>query len=66
MASVHLQPPAPFCFTKIDKWPKWKKRFEQYRMASRLSEKSGKCQASTLLYCLGEDADDTLMNFRRR
>ena len=29
-------------------------------MASRLSEKSNECQASTLLYCLGTDADDIL------
>ena len=29
-------------------------------MASGLSEKSDKCQASTLLYCLGVDAEDVL------
>jgi len=34
-------------------------RFEQYRMASRLSEKSNECQAITS-YCLGEDADNIL------
>ena len=60
MATVPLQPPAPFCFTKTDEWQKWKRRFEQYRMASGLSEKSDECQASTLLYCLGPDSDDVL------
>ena len=49
MASVPLQPPVPFSFNKMDKWPKWKRRFEQYRLASGLSEKSEECQASTLL-----------------
>jgi len=64
MASVPLQPPAPFCFSKTDEWPKWKRRFEQYRLASGLSEKSDECQASTLLYCLGTDSDDVLTTTR--
>jgi len=47
-------------FSKPDKWQKWKRRFQQYRMASGLSEKRDECQASTLLYYLGVDTEDIL------
>ena len=56
-----FQPPTPFCFGKPDEWPKWKRRFEQFRVASKLSDKSDKHQAITLLYCLGVDAEDILL-----
>ena len=62
MASVPLQPPHPFNFRKPDDWPKWKRRFEQYRLASRLLGESDARQVSTLLYCLGEEAEDVLMS----
>ncbi len=42
------------------KWGKWKGRFRQYRVASGLSEKTAQCQISTLLYCMGEEAEDVL------
>ena len=58
MASVPLQPPGPFSFNKMDEWPKWKRRFKQYRLVSGLSKKSDKCQVSTLLYCFGTDSDN--------
>ena len=58
MATMNLQPPAPFCFHKTDKWPKWKRRFE--RQASGLADKGDERQVSTLLYCLGDDAEEIL------
>ena len=58
MTSLHLQPPGPFDFKSPDGWLKWKRRFEQYRHASGLSsEGSEERQVSTLLYCLGEEAN---------
>ena len=36
----------------------WKRRFEQFRLASGLSGESDNRQVSTLLYCKGEDAED--------
>ena len=60
MASVRLQPPSPFSFKEPDAWQKWKRRFEQYRQASGLAEESDERQVSTLLYCMGEDAEETL------
>ena len=60
MASIRLQPPNPFSFKNPDDWPKWKRRFEQFRSASGLAEQDEGRQVSTLLYCLGEDAEDVL------
>jgi len=55
-----LQTPASFTFNSPDEWPKWKRRFEQYRVASGLDKEEDERQVSTLLYCLGEEADDVL------
>ena len=60
MATFRLQPPAPFSFKSPDEWPKWKRRFEQFRAASGLNEEAGEKQVCTLLYSMGEDAEDTL------
>ena len=60
MASLCLQPPSAFNFRTPDKWSRWKKHFEQFCLASGLSDKAEEKQVSTLLYCMGEDADDTL------
>ena len=60
MASVRLQPPSSFDFKNPDEWPKWKRRFQQFHLASGLSEDGEEKQVSTLMYCMGEDAEDTL------
>ena len=60
MASIQLEPPSQFSFKTPDQWSKWKRRFDQYRLASGLSGESDERQVSALLYCMGEDAEDTL------
>ena len=60
MASVRWQPPSSFDFKMPDKWPWWKHCFEQFRLARVLSAEDDDKQVSTLLYCMGEDAEDTL------
>ena len=60
MASVRLQPPSPFDFRTPDEWPRWKRRFEQFRQASGLTAEDDSRQISTLLYCMGDNAEDTL------
>ena len=62
MASYNssLSDPAPFPFNPPDHWPKWKFHFQQYRLASGLSQESEERQVNTLLYCLGEEAKDIL------
>ena len=44
-----LQPPEPFNFEKPKTWKFWIKRFERYRVASKLSEESGKHQINQLI-----------------
>jgi len=58
--SVSLQPPPTFCFDELDEWSKWRRRFEQFHVASGLSKEDEIQQVSMFLYCLGEEADDIL------
>ena len=60
MAQLRLDPPKAFNFRSPDEWPRWKKRFQQFRLASGLSEDSNAKQVSTLLYCMGQDAEEML------
>ena len=62
MAEIRLQPPEPFNFRTPDDWPRWKRRFQQFRDASGLTESSSGKQVSTLLYCLGEEAEEILVS----
>jgi len=60
MATVHLQPPEFFNFHQPDLWLRWKQRFEQFRLASGLSSAEDARQISSLLYCMGPEAEDVL------
>ena len=60
MAQFNLRPPEAFDFKNPDDWPRWKRRFEQFRVASGLTDDGEERQVSTLLYCLGEEADAVL------
>ena len=60
MAGIQLTPPGPFNFKSPDEWPRWRKRYEQLRVASGLSTDSAAKQVSTLLYCLGKEAESVL------
>ena len=60
VTNLQLQPPTPFCFKDTEEWPRWKRRFEQFRLASGLKEQGEERQGSTLLYCFDEDAEEIL------
>jgi len=62
--SLQLQPPGSFYFQNTEEWPKWKRRFEQFRLASGLKDQAEDRQVSTLLYCLGEEAEEVLETTR--
>ena len=62
MASLRLEPPASFPFSRPDEWPQWKRRFEQFRLASGLSAEGDVRQISALLYCMGDEAEDMLVS----
>ena len=44
------------------KWLKWIRRFERFRMASGLDKESEESQVNTLLYSMGEEADDIVQS----
>ena len=46
-------------------WPRWKRRFEQFRVASGLVNDDASKQISTLLYCIGEEAEAVLININK-
>ena len=60
--TASLSPPPRFPFDSPDLWPKWKRRFKQYCVAAGLSKEPEERQVSTLLYCLGEEAEDILVS----
>lgn len=60
MASIHLQPPTLFEFKDPEAWPRWKRRFEQFRQAACLDKDDGAKQVSILLDCMGKDAEEML------
>ena len=62
-ATFQITPPAPFDFTKPEEWPKWKRRFERFRISSALSVENGDNQGNTLIYAMGDQADDILATF---
>ena len=59
-STIPITPPEQFDFKRPDEWLKWKRRFEQFLSVSGLNEESEERRVSTLLYCLGRDADDVL------
>ena len=52
--------PEMFDFKKPDEWQKWIRRFDRYRMACDLHKK---VQVNTLLYAMGDAADDAMTTF---
>ncbi|KAL7863391.1 hypothetical protein SRHO_G00123750 [Serrasalmus rhombeus] len=60
MERLQIPPPPKFDVTKPEEWPKWRKRFERYRIASRLDEQPEENQVNTLIYTMGEDIEDVI------
>lgn len=53
-------PPSAFDFKQPSSWDRWIQRFERYKDVSGLSDQSTERQVTTLVYCMGEDAEDIL------
>ena len=62
IASYQVAPPESFNF-KAEDWTKWIKRFERFRKATGLDEKKGENQVNTLIYSMGQQADDIFTSF---
>ncbi|XP_042072880.1 uncharacterized protein K02A2.6-like [Haplochromis burtoni] len=63
-ATFSIQPPEPFDFSKPHEWTRWVRRFERFRQASNLSASSEENQVNTLIYCMGDEADDVLRGLK--
>ena len=63
MTSFRVQLPEKFDFSRQDEWPKWSRRFERFRQASGLSKEDEESQINTLIYAMGDQADDVLNSF---
>ena len=65
LAQPHFNPvqvplPDRFNFTSPDTWPAWIRRFDRFRIASGLSNRQATAQISTLVYAMGDQAEDIL------
>ena len=63
-APIPVATPEPFSFSRPDEWPKWIRRFERFRIASGLVKMDEKTQVNSLIYTMGDKADDILTSFR--
>lgn len=61
--SQGFHPPENLNFTKPEEWGRWIKRFERYRVVSGLKQKDEEIQISSLVYCLGAEAEDIINSF---
>ena len=55
-----MRPPEP---SRPEEWPKWIRRFERFRMTSGLTSRGEEAQLNTLIYAMGDQADDILRSF---
>ena len=58
-----IVPPEQFNFAKPAEWPKWIRRYSRYRIASGLDKKSDEIQVNSLLYTMGDEADNIMISF---
>lgn len=59
-AAFQVSPPPKFDFSKPEEWPKWIRRFERFRIASGLELQSDENQVITLIYTMGDEAEDVI------
>jgi hypothetical protein len=63
MATFQVAATEPFNFSKPETWHKWIQRFDRFRSASGLEEKSGVIQVNAPIYSMGPEADDIFASF---
>jgi ElaB/YqjD/DUF883 family membrane-anchored ribosome-binding protein len=63
MASYRIPAVENFDFAKPEEWPRWIRHFERFRQASGLATKTQEVQVSTLIYSMGDKAEDLLESF---
>ena len=63
VASFQVAPPESFKFTYPEQWTKWIRHLERFRITSGLSAKDDEVQVNTLIYAMGDEADEILQSF---
>ena len=63
MAVFNVTMPDGLDFSCPEDWPRWIRRFERFRVASGLTAKDEAIQVNTLIYNMGDQADDILISF---
>ena len=58
-----MSTPDKFNF-KPEEWGRWIRRFERFRIASRLNGESEEAQVNTLIYSMDDEADDILAELK--
>ena len=57
MDSLFINPPENLDFSEFAGWPNWSRRFERFRIAAGLDNKSEEYQVNSLIYTMGDKAD---------
>lgn len=55
-----INPPENFDCSDFANWPNWSRRFERFRIAAGLDKKGEDYQVNSLVYTMGDKADDVL------
>ena len=63
MVLYQIPPPKNFSFFKPEQWLKWFHQFQQFHQASDLTDKSSENQVNTLVYTMGDAANDIVSPF---
>jgi len=58
-----FKPPQNFNFEKPGEWPAWRQRFTRFRSATKLNYEDGDVQISTLIYAMGNEAENIFKTF---
>lgn len=62
---TQVSPPEKFTFSNPAAWPMWRKRFERYMSVSGQNNKSEEEKINVLIYILGEESEDILVQFKK-
>ena len=63
VVTYQVTPPEIFNFSQPQDWLKWAQHFERFWTASGLVVKEEVIQVNTLIYSMGDEADDILRSF---
>ena len=63
MADYRVKPPDEFDFKTPAGWLRWKERFERFRLVTKMEEDEELHQINSLVYHMGQEAEDILKTF---